>query len=600
MSWRALPGIRALLLWAAVLPAALMLTGCFSSPPQIVALVPAAGSTQLGADTPVEVVFDQPVVHASVASHFGVCAIRGGGCVPGLPGCRDLAAAFGAAAGAPCWVSWLPSRPGFVLHHPRALFAPNTKYQFSLAAGVASVGGTVNSLDHTWDLTSAPAPVLTASTPSDGATRVARDAAFTLSFSRAMSSAAVASAVRLSPAGDSLRVFPNSDDPSSFEVLPAEPLSPDTGYALTVGRGATDIQGQPLHAAVTVHFTTGSLSPATHSLILAGSPGGPASAVLLGQLGPPTAGEPIPTEVLFQAPLCDATDGCGQVGLGQPTEAIAQAALSPGTRWLAVVETELTAPGTATPVLSIIDLSTGQVQLRLSEAQWPAWSPDGSTLAFVAGGAQVELYRPASASLSALQTSGTPSGTPVWTGAGDALAVPIASSDTSPGRVDLADPTLGARYTLPGVSGEVLRVVAAPSGEELAVETAPASGAAASVTWVADPSGGSPPDRAGEGIVPIGFTDASTLIAAATSSSGGTQLVRINLGTGGSAALAAAPGTAALAAAALAPTGRQIAYLTATSTGTVEAVIANADGTGALALAPPPGGLVPLAISFGG
>lgn len=599
MRRRTLSRLHGLILWVAVAPVALLLTGCFSSPPQIVALVPAAGSTQLGANTPVEVVFDQPVVRASVASHFGVCALRSGRCIAGLPGCPNLTAAFSAPPDAPCRVRWLSSPPRFIFYHPRALFAPNTKYQFSLSAGIASAGGTVNSLDHTWDLTSAPAPVLTGSTPSNGATGVTRDTALTLSFSRAMSRAAVAAAVRLTPPGDGLRVFANGSDPSTFEVIPDQPLDPGTAYTLRISRRATDAHGQPISAPLAIHFTTGAFSAGAHSLVLAGPPGGAASVVLLGQLSAPTGGEPIPAEVVFRAPLCDVAGGCGRVGMGRPTEAITQAALSPDAHWLAVVATGLTTPGPASPILDIVDLSTGQVQLRLSGARWPAWSPDGSTVAFVAGGAQVELYQPASGSLSALPTGAPPSGPVIWTGAGDALAVPVGSSDTSAGGVDLVAPSLGARYPLPGVRGEVLRIVAAPTGEEVAVEVASSSSSGAPVTWVTDPSSGRPPERVGAGVVPIGFTDTASLIAAVSTASGDVRLERIDLGTGGSSPLAEAPGTPSLSGAALAPDGRQIAYLDTTPAGTVEAVIANADGTGATPLAPPPGGLTPLAVSFG-
>ena len=599
MRRRALPRLRALILWVAVAPVAVLLTGCFSSPPQIVALVPAAGSTQLGATTPVEVVFDQPVVRASVASHFGICALKSGRCIAGLPGCPNLAAAFSAPPDAPCRVRWLSSPPRFIFYHPRALFAPNTKYQFTLAAGIASSGGTLNSLDHTWDLTSAAAPVLTGSTPGNGATGVARDTALTLSFSRAMSRAAVATAVRLTPAGDGLRVFANGSDPSTFEVIPDQPLDPGTAYTLRISRRATDAQGQPISAALAIHFTTGAFSAGAHSLVLAGPPGAAASVVLLGQLSAPTGGEPIPAEVVFRAPLCDVAHGCGRVGMGRPTEALTQAALSPGAHWLAVVGTGLTTPGPAGPILDIVDLSTGQVQLRLSGARWPAWSPDGSTVAFVAGGAQVELYRPASGSLSALSTSAPASGPVVWTGAGDALAVPVGPSDTGARGVELVAPTLGARYPLPGVRGEVLRIVAAPTGEEMAVEVASSSSSGGSVTWVTDPSTGRPPQRVGVGVVPVGFADPSSLIAAVTTATGDVRLERIDLGTGGSSPLAEAAGTPDLNGAALAPDGRQLAYLDTTAAGTVEAVIANADGTGPVPLAPPAGGLTPVAVSFG-
>jgi hypothetical protein len=580
----------------AVLAPGLLVTGCFSSPPQIVSLSPSAGSTQQPANAPIQVVFDQPVIHRSVAAAFGICALEGGGCLPGLPGCPDIGAAFGAPSGAPCWVTWLPNQPGFVLQHPGALFAPNTKYQLSLGAGVSSVDGTVNSLDHAWTLTSAAAPVLTAVAPANGATGVARGDSLSLSFSRAMSLPSLERAVSLSPAVSGVQVLADSLDTGSFEVIPAAPLDPDTTYTLTVSQGATDTFGQPLGQAVRTRFTTAAFAPGAQVLILAGPAGGPATQLLIGQLSAPAAGEPLPDEVLAGVPDCAESAGCGAVPSGQPTAAIEAAALAPGAGWLALVERDLTTPG-AQPVLQVIDLTTGAPDLQLAGATWPAWSPDGSTLAFVAAGSRVELYHPATAGLSQLQPGPPLAGPPVWTGAGDTLAIPVTASAGVAGHVDLANPGVGARYTLPGLTGDVQTVVAAPTGEEIAIEVTAAGG---TTTWVDDPSSAQPPTRVGSGLAPVGFVDNATLIAVQTSPPGRAQLVRINLASGGSSALARGPGTPDLSSASLAAGGRQIAYLDETAAGSPQVLVANADGTGARAMAPPMGGLVPLSAVISG
>ncbi len=572
-----------------MLVAPLVLTGCFSAPPQIVALAPADGSTQQDADAAVEVVFDQPVERPSVAAHFGVR--------PGLPGCTNLPAAFRASPGAACWVSWLNDQSGFIFHHPRALFAPNTKYQFSLGAGVSSTAGTVNSLDHIWDLTSAAAPVLTSSTPGNGAAQVTRDADLSLSFSRAMSPSSLDGAVLLSPS-TGLRVLANSLDPSNFEVVPSQPLDPDTAYTLTVDQRATDAHGQALLAPVTVHFHTGgTFSPAGHALILAGPAGGPATEAVLSQLSPPSLGQPIPGEVLVQVPPCNVPGGCGAVPHGDPIAEIDQAAIAPGAGWLALVETDLTVLGSA-PFTKIIDLATGLDQLTLGDTQEPAWSPDGATLSLVTTAGAVELYQPATGALSALQPTAPASGAAVWTGAGDTLAIPVGASGDVPAHLDLANPSVGARYTLPGLTGAVTRVVAAPSGEELATEVG--SAGATPQTWVTDPSSGQLPTEIGSELIPIGFTDGATLLAAAATSSGGLQLVQISLTSGATTPLAAAPGHPELANASVASGGRQIAYLDTSASGTIKAIIANADGTGATPVDLTANGLVPLSIVFGG
>jgi WD40 repeat protein len=581
------------LLGIAFLAPSILLTGCFSAPPQIVQLNPPAGSTQLDADATVEVVFDQPVRHQSVATHLSVTQVEKP--TVGLTGC-NLTAAFAAQPGAPCWVTWLTGESGFVLHHPGALFAPATEYAFTLGAGVTSVSGNVNSLDHVWDLTSAAAPVLTSSTPGNGAT-VARDTPIVLSFSRAMSPAALATAISLTPPVTSLQVVRNPLALGQFEVIPNHPLTPSTAYTLTVSRRATDAYGQPIRAPITLHFHTTALSTTGHLMVLVGPGLGEATEVVLAQLTPPATGLPIPAEVLDSVPLCADRAGCGEVGFGQPTATITSAALSPGARWLALVETSITQLGTA-PVLRIFNVQTGQDQLDLTGATWPAWSPDGSTLAFVAADSSVQLYDADTESLSDLHSGSPPSGPPVWTADGEALAIPVAATATSPAHVDLATPAVSARYQLPEIAGNVSHLVAAPQGEELALQMT-SSPSAIPTTWVADLSSGQPPVKVGTALMPVGFTNDTTLVVALNAPQGAPQLGWINTGTRVVSPITTSLGRADPDSATVAPSGRQIAYITTMASGADEAVIANADGSGPLALTSLSAGLQALSVSFG-
>jgi len=355
-------------MWLGLAVTCPLIAGCFSGPAQIIAIDPARGAVNVAADMPVRVVFDRPVNHRSVAEHFSV--------TPALPGCADLKAAFTAAAGSACWVVWLTDQSGFVLEHPGAIFSPVTKYEFRLSAGVADADGTVNSLDHVWDVKSAPAPVLVAATPSEGST-VARDAPITLAFSAPMALTSLATAVSLSPSGSALDVVQDRNDPSDFEVVPADLLQPSAGYTLTISTVATDTHLQPLQAPVTIHFRTGQMSTGGQALVLAGTAAG-ATMLLSAQLTPPSSGEPIPVEIVDQMPLCADPVGCGAVATGQPTAVIDDAALAPGARWLAVVESDLTVPGSPTS-LQVIDLKSDREVKDVTGAAWPAWSPDGST-----------------------------------------------------------------------------------------------------------------------------------------------------------------------------------------------------------------------------
>ncbi len=575
--------------------ASLVLSGCFAAPPQIVALIPPDGSTHLDADTPVEVFFDQAVRPASVAASFDICA-GANGCQSGLPGCSDLASAFQAAPSAACWVSWLSDHSGFVFHHHGpALFAPNTKYEFSLRAGVASTAGTVNSLDHVWNLTSAPAPTLTSSTPGSGQTGFPRDGAISLSFSHPMKASALAAAVSLSPAAPGVRVIADPKDPASFEVVPRQPLAPDTDYTMRLSRKATDAHGQPLAREISIRFRTGALAAGSQALVLAGRQGEGATEVLLAPLSTAPTSLPIPAEVVAQAPPCRAAAGCEGAPQGGATASFEQAAISPGSLWLALVETDPATPQSTQ--LHILDLASGHEQIAFQSAQWPSWSPDGSTLAFVSGGREVELYQPGSGSLTSLMSGLPPSGTPVWTGSGDTLAIPVAAKDGSVARIDLATPALDARYPLPGLTGAASRIVAAPSGQEIAVALQPPGGS--TTTWVAKPAGSRAPQHLAAAALPVGFVDSATLIAVERSASGASQLVRIDLGSGATAPLAAPKLHPDLNTAAVAPDGRQIAYLATAGAGQAEAIVANADGTGALPIVLPESGLVPIAISLG-
>jgi hypothetical protein len=585
--------LHGLLLAVAVLAPSVLLTGCFSAPPQIVQLNPPAGSTQLDADATVEVVFDQPVSHQSVATHLSVSQTAKPGL--GLTGC-SLAAAFTAHPGAPCWVSWLSGESGFVLHHPGALFAPDTEYAFTLGAGVTSMGGQVNSLDHVWDLTSAAAPVLNSTSPGSGAA-VPQDTPIVLSFSRAMSPTAVAAAVSLTPAAAGLQVVRNPLDLGQFEVIPRNPLEPSTTYTLTVSRRATDAFGEPIAGPVSVTFRTTVLSTAAHLLVLAGPGVGDATEVVLAQLGAPANGLPVPAQLLYSVPLCSAPGGCGEVGQGQPTAIIDDAALAPGGQWLAVVQTSVTQLG-AEPVLRVIDVATGEDQLDLTGSTWPAWSPDGTTLAFVAG-STVQLWNPARESLSALPSGSPPDAPPVWTADGDALAIPVAATATSPAHVDLAVPAISTRSKLPGITGDASPLVAAPQGEELALAViSPPS--YTPVTWVVDPASGQPSKRVGSGILPVGFTDDATLVVALAAPPGSPQLGAYDIATGELSPIPTPVGTVDPLSATIAPGGRQIAYITRTASGVEEAVITNSDGSGPLLLSSLAPGLQALSVAFGG
>src|ERR1700680_3987245 len=168
------------------------LSGCFASPPQIIQLIPNRGSVGVAADAAITVGFDRPVATGSIAGRFSV--------KPPMPSC-DLAAAFSAGPDAACRVVWLGGDTGFTLLHPRAIFAPNRTYTFTLAGGISDPNGVVNSVDHQWSITSGQAPLIRAVDPPDGSTGVPVDTPISVTFSTSMDAAATDAAIRLRPRG---------------------------------------------------------------------------------------------------------------------------------------------------------------------------------------------------------------------------------------------------------------------------------------------------------------------------------------------------------------------------------------------------------------
>jgi hypothetical protein len=265
------------------------LAGCFSAPPQIISLEPNRGSTSVAADAPVRVVFDKPVAHASVVGRFTVS--------PSIPGC-DLTAAFQAPSEAACWIHWLDPQPGFELLHTGAVFAPVTQYNFTLDGGFADALGNRNGLDHHWDITSAPAPRLTTSTPADRAADVPVDASLSVAFSAPMDAPSTAAAISLEPSVPGTRVVRNSADHSRFVILPGQLLVAGVAYRVLVGAAARGEDEQGLLAATAVRFTTGSRLGLGHAVVLAAPPGSNATEVLLPALAAAAPGEPVPAPVL--------------------------------------------------------------------------------------------------------------------------------------------------------------------------------------------------------------------------------------------------------------------------------------------------------------
>jgi hypothetical protein len=545
------------------------LTACFASPPQIISLTPNRGSIGVPPDTPITVLFDRPVLRSSVAERFSIS--------PSIPGC-NLAGAFTAPASAPCYVVWSDGNAQFSLLHASAVLAPDTQYTFTLGAGFREPTGAVNTVDHTWQITTAGAPQVRAVSPAAGATGVPVDGPLTIDFNSGMEVTSTQHAIQLDPPVPGTTVIRNAKDKSRFILVPGRLLDPGVTYRLTVAATARDIHGQRLFAPLTVSFTTGAVSPGGHGLVLARHPNEGATEVLLTGMTPVEDGLPVAAQAALVAPTCPAATGCGAAAAGSPLYTYAAAALSPDDRWLAVVEVDRTEVS-PTPTLLVLDAASRATHAVIPDGTLPSWAPDGSTLAY-AQASTVHLYHPASGATSSLPPGDPLTAPATWGPSGQVLALDELGADGE--HVSLADAVARARYGIPGLTGPASAATLAPDGSTLAVYR---SGRAETGTWIVGVGAApSPPQQLDLNLVPIGFADRATLIARSAPAAGPLALTRISITGGNKIPLpVAVAGAAPTTPISIASSGRQLAFLAAPA-GVSNAYIENADGSGAQAL----------------
>jgi len=552
---------------------ALVLTACFSAPPQIISLEPNRGSTSVAADAPVRVVFDRPVTRSSLVGRFTVTATSGGQNVsPAIPGC-DVTTVFAASANAPCWIHWLDPEPGFELIHPAAVFRAATQYHFTLAGGFSDAQGDRNGLDHHWDLATAAAPALAVATPGDRATDIAVDARLAMAFSAPMSASTTAAAITLTPPISGTRVVRNSVDHSRFVILPGQLLQPDVSYTISVSRKARGDDQQFIAAAAAVHFTTGSRMEAVHAVVLAGKQGEDSTEVLLPALARGAPGEPIAAPVLLQAERCSIISGCGTLPFEAPLQTYSAASTAPdGTHVAVVVSDNLT----STSSLEVRDTVRGTVLADIPNGTLPSWSPDGTRVALAAGSA-VDLFDVRSQSLSTIATATALRTAALWAG-NTSLVLSTAAEAGTQSAVELVDRVLGARYELPGAPAASTAVAVSPAGSRIALATADGG-------VVVTPAPGAPgsAQRLTGHLQALGFAGEGTLVA--VSRTGETlQLVRISVVGADNSSVTLGIGTTDLQSVRVTQDGRRLVCLAVDALGVQQAYVADADGTGEVAL----------------
>ena len=129
----------------------------------------------------------------------------------------------------------------------------SSAYTVSVAAGVEDLAGNrMTEVPAPFTFETAGAPEVVETDPADGAQDVALEAPVGIRFSTLMDTASVEAALRIRPAiAHDLRW-----NGQLLEIVPTEPLSPETEYRVEIGDDAFDVSGVALGEPVAIGFRT--------------------------------------------------------------------------------------------------------------------------------------------------------------------------------------------------------------------------------------------------------------------------------------------------------------------------------------------------------
>ena len=172
-------------------------------------------------------------------------------------------------------VSMQPETPGAVSASGSSVtFTPSeplaiaTGYELIVGPGIRDIAGNeMTELPGAFGFETVGRPAVAATEPSDGAVDVPLDEPIVLTFSALMDTASVEAELALRP------TFPHELRWSEreLEIVPNEPLRPDTDYVITIGEDAADVAGVSLGGAARIAFRT--VAPGLEPAILVPSDG---------------------------------------------------------------------------------------------------------------------------------------------------------------------------------------------------------------------------------------------------------------------------------------------------------------------------------------
>jgi hypothetical protein len=227
------------------------LVACGGNPPQIIDYSPQRGAVEVSTTAPIKIVFDHAVDQASVQGRLHLVPSSGG------------------------VVRWDSARQ---LSYEHTGLRASTTYEVILDAGYQDLAGNTYALRHHWSFVTEGPPNVIGSTPSNSDTGVDPAAYLSLAFTREMNPTSLRSAITISP-NISFDARLDPADNHRAIIAPAQLLSPNTPYQLSINTAAVDIDGNQLGRNQTIQFTTGPPQVLHHWLAFAtnaadGTPGG--------------------------------------------------------------------------------------------------------------------------------------------------------------------------------------------------------------------------------------------------------------------------------------------------------------------------------------
>ncbi len=203
--------------------------------PNIVGNAPSNGATGVSTTSTIAFTFSEPMLKASVEAAFGISPV-----VPG-------SLAWDASSTVLTFVSSSP-------------LAYATQYVVTMRTGAKDLAGNSVAADRGFSFTTAAAPdttrpVVSSSTPPNGATNVSVTPTISVTFSEPMDAATEAAFV-ISPSVSGSAVLDSSRRVLIFSLSSGSSLSYATQYAVAISTGASDIAGNHLAQAYSFSFNT--------------------------------------------------------------------------------------------------------------------------------------------------------------------------------------------------------------------------------------------------------------------------------------------------------------------------------------------------------